>query len=295
MALIQKKFIGDDQVGAAKIRLENDSFLRARNAADNADIDVLKVNASNIPDLNANTTIGGATIATTADIPATFRIQGNWNASTNTPTLTSGVNPIDPLEFPLYIVSVAGTTTLDGETDWEVGDKAYFANGVWYKADNNDAVASVNSQTGVVVLDTDDVGEGVTNLYFTDARARTAAVDDTAYDATSWNGVTDIAPSKNAVRDEIEVLRDEISSAVGSTNAREIFTLSAGNISDGYVDLTQEAIPESVMVTPVGGLLQELTVDFTLTVPVAVTRVTFAGTLAATLVAGDKLIIHYEY
>jgi hypothetical protein len=32
------------------------------------------------------------------------------------------------------------------------------------------AVTSVNSQTGVVVLDTDDISEGVTNLYFTDER-----------------------------------------------------------------------------------------------------------------------------
>jgi hypothetical protein len=30
-------------------------------------------------------------------------------------------------------------------------------------------------------------------------------IDDTAYNATSWNGVTTIAPSKNAVRDEIEL------------------------------------------------------------------------------------------
>lgn len=33
-----------------------------------------------------------------------------------------------------------------------------------------------------------------------------AKVDDTAYDATSWNGATTIAPSKNAVRDAIEAL-----------------------------------------------------------------------------------------
>lgn len=30
------------------------------------------------------------------------------------------------------------------------------------------------------------------------------SVDDTAYDATSWDGVTDVAPSKNAVRDKFE-------------------------------------------------------------------------------------------
>lgn len=37
------------------------------------------------------------------------------------------------------------------------------------------AVDSVNGQTGVVVLDTDDIGEGITNLYFTVGRAAAAA------------------------------------------------------------------------------------------------------------------------
>ena len=37
------------------------------------------------------------------------------------------------------------------------------------------AVDSVNGQTGVVVLDTDDIDEGATNLYFTNARASAAA------------------------------------------------------------------------------------------------------------------------
>lgn len=37
------------------------------------------------------------------------------------------------------------------------------------------AVDSVNGQTGVVVLDTDDVAEGVSNLYYTNARASAAA------------------------------------------------------------------------------------------------------------------------
>ena len=36
-------------------------------------------------------------------------------------------------------------------------------------------VDSVNTQTGAVVLDTDDISEGSTNLYYTDARAQSAA------------------------------------------------------------------------------------------------------------------------
>lgn len=39
-----------------------------------------------------------------------------------------------------------------------------------------DQVQSVNGQTGTVVLDTDDINEGATNLYFTGTRAKTAAV-----------------------------------------------------------------------------------------------------------------------
>lgn len=59
------------------------------------------------------------------------------------------------------------------------------------------AVTSVNGQTGVVSLTTTNISEG-TNLYFTDARARTAAVADSI-----TNGVLDIAPSQNAVFDAL--------------------------------------------------------------------------------------------
>jgi hypothetical protein len=74
------------------------------------------------------------------------------------------------------------------------------------------AVDSVNGYTGVVSLVTDDIAESVapSNLWFTDARARNACVSDTAYDATSWNGVTSIAPSKNAVRDQVEAMLSSI-------------------------------------------------------------------------------------
>ena len=68
-------------------------------------------------------------IATTAfvqnlieTIPAGLVFQGTWNASTNTPTLTSGSGTTGNF----YIVSVAGSTNLDGITDWKVGDWAVF-------------------------------------------------------------------------------------------------------------------------------------------------------------------------
>lgn len=95
--------------------------------------------------------------------------QGTWNANTNTPTITSGVGSLGYF----YIVNVAGNTTIDGNTNWQVGDWILFDGTVWQKVDNTDAVTSVNGFTGAVVLTTTNISEG-TNLYYTDARARQA-------------------------------------------------------------------------------------------------------------------------
>ena len=91
-------------------------------------------------------------------IPASIQggliYQGTWNASTNTPTLTSSVGS----KGHYYAVSVAGTTNLNGITDWNVGDLAVFNGSVWEQIDNTDAVTSVNGYTGTVVLGYADVG-----------------------------------------------------------------------------------------------------------------------------------------
>ncbi len=66
--------------------------------------------------------------------------QGTWNASTNTPTLTSSTGT----KGYYYVVSVAGNTNLDGITDWLVGDWAVYNGTVWQKVDNTETVTSVN-------------------------------------------------------------------------------------------------------------------------------------------------------
>lgn len=70
------------------------------------------------------------------------------------------------------------------------------------------AVQSVNTKTGAVVLETDDIAEAAvpTNKWFTDARAKSAAVGDAIAD-----GVTDKAPSQNAVYDALASKLDQAS------------------------------------------------------------------------------------
>lgn len=116
-------------------------------------------------------------------VPATqlpnsiMEYKGNWDASTNSPTLADGTG--DPGD--VYRVSVAGTQDLgSGPITFNVGDFVIYSGTIWEKSINSNEVVSVNGYTGVVDLDTDDIDEGSTNLYFTDARAQTAVAGDLA-------------------------------------------------------------------------------------------------------------------
>lgn len=103
------------------------------------------------------------------DLIGGLQYQGTWNASTNNPTITSSVGT----DGYFYIVSVAGNTTINGISDWQVGDWIVFHGSTWQKVDNTESVVSVNGFVGAVTLTTSNISEG-TNLYFTNSRARTA-------------------------------------------------------------------------------------------------------------------------
>lgn len=74
--------------------------------------------------------------------------QGTWNASTNSPSLSSGVGT----KGHYYVVSVAGSTSIDGISDWKLGDWIIFNGTTWDKVDNTDAVTAVNGAVGSVSL-----------------------------------------------------------------------------------------------------------------------------------------------
>ena len=84
-----------------------------------------------------------------ADVAGGLDYQGTWNASTNTPTLASGVGT----NGYYYVVSVDGSTNLDGITDWKAGDWLLFNGTVWQKIDQSWAIAGANdnitSMTGI--------------------------------------------------------------------------------------------------------------------------------------------------
>ena len=104
------------------------------------------------------------------------------------------------------------------------------------------AVDSVNGQTGVVVLDTDDISEGSTNLYFTDARARSAIangtdiVDGGAGDVYvgSLRDNTRVLGTLEATRDASYTFPTPASSLVDGYNGFEVASSSGGPNNYGY-------------------------------------------------------------
>ena len=86
-----------------------------------------------------------------ASVAGGLSYQGTWNASTNTPTLASstGTNGY------YYIVATAGSTNLNGITDWQVGDWLLFNGSVWQKIDQSETLQFVTStDTSVTVTTT---------------------------------------------------------------------------------------------------------------------------------------------
>jgi hypothetical protein len=120
---------------------------------------------------------------------------GSWNASTNTPTLASGVGT----NGGYYVVSVGGNTNLDGITDWVIGDWAIFNGTNWQKIDQTNLVTSVAGRTGNVTLSYSDIsglGTAATTDSTAYATAAQGATADTAIQTlTSNDGSVIISPT----------------------------------------------------------------------------------------------------
>lgn len=153
--------------------------------------------------------------------------EGTWDASTNTPTLADGTGDAGMV----YLVTVAGTVDFGaGNITFAIGDWVVYSGSIWQKSTNSNAVVSVNSQTGVVVLDTDDISEG-SALYFTDARARSAVIS-----ATITDGDTTHSPSGEAVYEALLLKQNasaELDEAVTFFGATNITGAEAEQLTDG--------------------------------------------------------------
>ena len=124
-----------------------------------------------IPSSEKGSNNGVATLDGGGKIPAAqlpnsvMDFKGTFDPATATFT-DAGGNAGD-----VYLANAAGSYDAgSGSITYAIGDWAVHNGSVFEKSLNSNAVVSVNSQTGVVVLDSDDISEGSTNLYYTEAR-----------------------------------------------------------------------------------------------------------------------------
>jgi len=106
---------------------------------------------------------------TVGAIAGGLTFSGTWNATTNSPSITSGTGTTGQM----YKVATAGTTTIDGNSSWSVGDLLLFDGTTWDKIDGQASeVVSFNSRFGAVSLTSSDV---TTALGFTPANTATVS------------------------------------------------------------------------------------------------------------------------
>jgi ribosomal protein L9 len=118
------------------------------------------------------------TVSAIVNAIGALNYKGTWNASTNTPSLASGAGT----KGDYYVVSVAGSTTLDGISNWGVGDWVTFNGSVWQRVEGGADLNGVNlTVSGTATLTgataSSLVATSVGNVLTTSAN-------------TSWNGTT---------------------------------------------------------------------------------------------------------
>jgi hypothetical protein len=335
VAQIIKRGLSSDSVDGSKLKFSNNESFRARNFANASDISLFKLNASDTWEFQVLPVYSGSNIATesyvttelgnyvpnsekganngvatldgggkvpAAQLPSSvMTYEGVWNANTNSPSLADGTGDAGMV----YRVGTAGSQDLgSGSISYGVGDYVIYNGSIWEKSDTTDAVASVNGQTGIVSLDTDDISEGSTNLYYTAARFNTAfsgksttdlAEGTNLYHTTSRARtaavVNSTAGNETDQAASVAAMKSYVATNAGTVDV-EVFTLVSGDITNGYIDLAVEA-DKVIEVTPKGFPPQHPVDDYTLSVVSLKTRITFAGDMLS-LIAGDKIKVAYS-
>lgn len=242
MSKIINKFIGSGEL--VQDAINDGELLKAPSQNAVFDALALKINSSLIGAVSGVASLDGSGKVPVSQLPnAIMEYQGNWNASTNSPSLADGAGSAGDV----YRVSVAGSQDLgSGSISFDVGDYVIYSGSVWQKSDTTDAVASVNGATGVVVLDTDDISEGATNLYYTAARFNSAFAAKSTTDLAEGTNLYYTAARFNSAFAAKSTSDLAEGSNLYYTNARGIGSVLTGYVSGAGTVAATDTILEAI-------------------------------------------------
>lgn len=285
------KWITNDTVTGVNIRLNSQQYLRSRNAANSADINLLRSNSVDKAEFGVEPVYSGTPSGPTALVNQQYLLDVIAGIRDPKDAVRAAINTL-----PAFTPAGSGV----GKTLTADANGALTVDGVSVIVGDRVGYTAASADAGIYVVT--QVGDGSNPFILT--RAEDADEDAEVTQGLSFDVVEGtLNGRKRFLLTTTSITVDTTSLTFVETPTaqqqvqfkEEVFTLDSTDISNGYVDLAQDAEAQSLTVYPVGGPVQEPTVDYTLSVPTTVTRVTFAGDLASTLADGDKLVVRYAH
>jgi len=168
------------------------------------------------------------TVSSITNAIGALNYKGTWNANANTPALASGVGT----KGDYYVVNVAGSTTLDGISNWGIGDWAVFNGSVWQRVEGGADLNGVNlSVTGTTTL--------------SDLTASTALALDASKNVVS---VTNTGTGNNVLATSPRIV-----TSINDTNGNEIFGITATASAINELTIANAAINNNPSISATGG------------------------------------------
>lgn len=286
------KWVKNNTLNGDKIRLANDQFLRGRNAADTADINLLKVNSTNKAEFGVEPTYSGQPSGPTSLTNKQYVL----DAMAGMRDLKDAVRLCSPTLLPAYTPSGTGIgKTLTADTNG-----ALSIDGFAVLADDRIGITKEGIHNGIYIVT--QVGDAGTPWILTRATDADNSPSGEISQGMSFDVVEGTVNGKSrwlltTVTINIDVAAltfVKVPSLATLVNfVTEDKTISAADILAGYVDLANKAEVGSLLAYPVGGPVQQNGVDLTLSVVANVTRLTFAGDLLTNIAENDVLVVKY--
>jgi hypothetical protein len=204
------------------------------------------------------------TVSSITNALGSLNYKGTWNASTNTPALASGAGT----KGDYYVVSVAGTTSLDGISNWGVGDWATYNGSVWQRVEGGADLNGVNLSVS-----------GTTNLAA--LTASTALALDSSKNVVS---VTNTGTGNNVLATSPSITTPRVITSIDDTNGNELLRVTAVASAVNELTLANAATGGSPLLSTTGG---DTDINLTIT-PKGAGRLDLIGSTPRTLRIGTN-------
>jgi hypothetical protein len=172
------------------------------------------------------------TVSSVTNAIGALNYKGTWNASTNTPTITSSVG----VKGDYYQVSVAGSTTINGISNWGVGDVIAFNGTTWQRIEGGADLNGVNlSVSGTTTL------SGLT--------ASTALALNAGKDVVS---VTNTGTDNNVLSTSPSITTPRVITSINDTNGNELIGITATASAVNEITVANAATGNNPVISATG-------------------------------------------